>query len=144
MENLLPNPLQAAGLLVWFIVVYAALKAWLFEPYLNALDKRFADTGGAADEFAKIKADIASAEASLKAKLDAARSQAQQKQEAILKTAGASANDIVASAQAAAQAEINKAQADVAAAKKTVLGELEKAVAPLADNAVAKLTQAAA
>lgn len=144
MDSLLPNPLQAAGLLIWFIVVYALLKAWLFEPYLNALDQRFADTGGAADEFSKVKAQIASAEAGLKAKLDAARAQAQQAQDSILKAASENASAIISQAQATAQAEMNKAKIDASAAKKTVMDELEQAVIPLADHVVSKLSRASA
>lgn len=144
MENLLPDPLQAAGLMVWFIVVYALLKKWLFEPYLDALDRRFADTGGAEQEFAQIRADIAGAEQQLKARLDAARSQAHAAQEKIVKAAVDQANMIVGEAQQAAQGKIAAAVADVDVAKAKVMDELNRSVTPLAGEAARRLTGAAA
>ena len=144
MEQLLPNPIQVAGLSVWFIVVYVLLKKLLFVPYLEVLDRRFADTGGAAAEFSQIRQDVDAADAALKAKLAEARSLAQAKQEKILSAATEEANTIVSAAQKQAQAELAKAAGAIDAAKAGVLGELQTAVVPLADSAAQKLTGARA
>ena len=106
--------------------------------------QRFADTGGAEEEFAGIQQEIADAEAAHKARMDEARAEGQTKREDILKAANATADDIVQKGQQQAKEKLTAALGTISEEKSSALGELETAVAPLADKAADKLIGEAA
>ncbi|RMF19370.1 MAG: hypothetical protein D6761_00550 [Candidatus Dadabacteria bacterium] len=144
MEQLIPNLPQTAVLAVWFIIVYRLVRAWLFDPYLQVLDERFADTEGAAEGFAELREKIENAEATRRARLDAARATGQQRRDEVLEAARSEAAAIVEQAQDEARAALDKALAEIAQQKQQAEAAVGAEIDALADQATAQLLKGAA
>lgn len=143
MEALTPNWTVLIHIGI-FAMVYFVLKAFLFEPYLDALERRHAAAGGAAEALDDERAALDAIDAKIDAELKAARERGHAAAENILAAATASAEAAIAAASAEAEAKIRNATAEIEAAEAKIRSTWMQDVDALAQHAAERLLEDAA
>jgi len=143
MEDLLPDATLAIQMVI-FLVVYGVLKSVLFDPYLDLLQRRDAQTVDAGEELDALQARIDSLQAKIDARLQEAQQEGRRQREAILAEAKAKADQILSQAQSEAQEKLATTAKELGNSRDDVHAEAARELDTLAAQAAAKLTGKAA
>ncbi len=141
MEALIPDPGKVVFFFGLFLVMYAVLKRFLFEPYLDALADRDASTSGAGDELDNLRQQINAAESAIAEKLATARATGAEKRDEIISSASSKAAEVTAAGQEDARKTIEAGRSEIDAAEQSARSEIKSAIPDLAERAAERLME---
>lgn len=141
MEQLMPNGTLLVQM-VLFLISFVALKNWLFEPYVEVLERRHHNTEGAGDELEELRDRIQETQRQVEEHLSNARHKGHERRAEIVAEAKKQAQQKIDESQSKAQERVEAARREIAEARRSVEAELEPQIADVAAQASDKLTGA--